>query len=378
MIKKIDDFTKLKIKLITFLIFLVFIIVSILSYSIYLSYREQRITEIKNRLKEQIPEITGLLDIYGLQIKSLFLTNIPEGTFICVHSREKKLCVYNKDGMVTFYKKNQPEGYILISTQYKDYKIDLGVEENTIENELKKLKLSIILSDIMVIILFGFLGYLVFGRLLKPIKESEDKLKQILQIVSHDIRTPISVINTNLYLIKKKGECKSKNLDNIEKNVEYIKTLIKNLNYISAKKQTVKEEVDINTLVKELLEKFETSIKLKNITIDLTENSNLKVFANKDDMKVVLSNLIDNAIKYNYQNGEIHIEINENCFIIKNTGNPIKDKKKIFDIYYREDESGTTEGMGIGLAIVKKLCQAYNLRLNVETTNEFNTFSICK
>ncbi|MEJ5173315.1 MAG: HAMP domain-containing sensor histidine kinase [Hydrogenothermaceae bacterium] len=378
MIKKIDDFTKLKLKLIAFLIFLVFIIISILSYSIYLSYREQRITEIENRLKEQIPEITGLLDIYGLQIKSLFLTNIPEGTFICVHSQEKKLCVYDKDGIVSFYKKSQPEGYILISTQYKDYKIDLGVGENTIENELKKLKLSIILSDIMVIILSGFLGYLVFGRLLKPIKESEDKLKQIIQIVSHDIRTPISVINTNLYLIKKKGECKSKNLDNIEKNVEYIKTLIKNLNYISAKKPTIKEEVDINTLVKELLEKFETSIKLKNITIDLTENSNLKVFANKDDMKVVLSNLIDNAIKYNYQNGEVHIEINENCFIIKNTGNPIKDKKKIFDIYYREDESGTTEGMGIGLAIVKKLCQAYNLRLNVETNNEFNTFSICK
>ncbi|MEZ0323458.1 MAG: HAMP domain-containing sensor histidine kinase [Hydrogenothermaceae bacterium] len=377
MIKKISEFTVLKLKLITFLIFLVFIIISILSYSIYLSYREQRMTEIEDRLKEQISEIKNLIDRYGLQ-KPIFLLNIPKGTFICIHSKEEKICVYNRDGLVSFYKNESLEGYLLVSDEYKNYKIEMGVDRNSIENELKKLKLSIILSDIIVIILSGILGYLVFERLLKPIKDSEDKLKQILQIISHDIRTPISIINTNLYLIKKKGDCKSKNLDNIEKNVEYIKTLINNLNYISVKKSTTREEVDINTLVKELLEKFEININMKNITVKLAENSNLKVFANKDDMKVVLSNLIDNAIKYNYQNGEIVIEIDDNCFTIKNTGNLIKNKNKIFDIYYREDKSGTTEGIGIGLTIVKKLCQSYNLKLKVETTEKFNIFSICK
>ncbi|MGV4403379.1 ATP-binding protein, partial [Pandoraea pneumonica] len=71
------------------------------------------------------------------------------------------------------------------------------------------------------------------------------------------------------------------------------------------------------------------------------------------DISMIIENIINNAIKYNKENGFINIKILKNKLIVENPSEPIKDIDKIFDLFYREDE--TKDGLGLGLYIVKYL-----------------------
>lgn len=379
MIEKFDDFKKLKLKLIIFIIFLVFVIISILSYSIYLSYEDQRISEIQENQKSLYLDIVNTLENKGIDIEHLL--NVKENFLICVSDQKNTICSFNREGDINIYRNTSffdMEKFILYKDRYKDYSITIGIYKTGLENELKKLKISIVVSDLLVIFLSGFLAFLVFDRLLKPIKDSKDRLSNILQIVAHDIRTPISIINTNIYIIKKRGDCKSKNFETIEKNVEYIKNLIRNIDYMTIESKVSTEEVDINNLIKDILAKFEGPIKNKKLNLSIEERGNLILSGDRNSFEVLFSNLIDNAIKYNHMNGVLDILIEDRGISIKNSGKPIKDKNRVFEKYYREDSSGNIEGMGLGLSIVKNICKLYGLKIDLYTENDLNIFKVYK
>lgn len=381
MISKLNELDRLKLQLVIFMTFLIFIVVSILSYSIYLSYQNQRISEIGEIQRNIYLDIIQILDREGFSIKNLIGYNLPENTLICVSKTSQiKICIQNRDGTVTVIKNNTKldDELIVYSNKYKDTEVFIGSSKSDLEKELKKLRISIILSDILVLALSAFLSFSVFGRLLSPIKTRIDKLNQTLKIVSHDIRTPISVIDTNLYLIKSKEECKSTKIINIEKNVNYIKNLIKNIEYLTEKSPSKTEKVDVGRLLTEVIDKYSTLINQKNIKVEFKENGTFIVDGNYTDLEVLFSNLIDNAIKYNHEGGKVMVEVGDRTVYIKNTGQVIKDRKKIFEKYYREDTSGTIQGIGLGLSIVKNLCKIYNLKVDVETTDSLNVFAVSK
>ncbi|MDQ7055986.1 MAG: sensor histidine kinase, partial [Persephonella sp.] len=100
--------------------------------------------------------------------------------------------------------------------------------------------------------------------------------------------------------------------------------------------------------------------------------------ATETDMEKLFFNLIENAIKYNYKNGEIIITIKKKSVSIKNTGKPIDRKNidKIFERFYREDRSRTSEGYGLGLAIVKEIADHYRLKIKVRSEGVHNEFVI--
>lgn len=379
-INKVGELEKLKLQIVGFIIFLIFIIISILSYSIYLSYENQRISEIQETHKNTYLDLIRLIDSNDFKIENILNYKVANNTIICLYSKDRSLCVGNKDG-VSFIMRHpfkKDENIISYQDRYKEYDIFVGSYKSDVEKELKRLRISIIFSDILVLLLSGFLGYSVFGRFLTPVKKRIDKLNQTLQIISHDLRTPISIIDTNIYLLKAKGECKSNRLLNIERNINYIKSLIKNIDYLTEKIPSTKEEININQLIKEILEKYSSLISEKKLNITLIEDENFIVKGDYTDLEVLFTNIIDNGIKYNKEGGSLIIHIAKNKISVKNTGPIIKDKKKIFEKYYREENSGTVKGMGLGLSIVKNLSKTYNLKIDVNTENDYNEFIISK
>lgn len=363
------------------MMFLVFIIISILSYSIYLSYQNQRISEITETQKSIYLDIIQQLDTDNINLEKITDYNLPDNTLICISKIDNPTLCRESGKKQTFKTKNdlnKMEGFIVYSNRYKDMHIYIATSKSDIEKELKKLKISIILSDLLVLFLSGFLSYSVFGRLLSPIQLRINKLNQTLQIISHDLRTPISVIDTNLYLIKSKRECNSPKLDSIEKNIRYIKNLIKNIDYLTEKLPSKIEKLEINQLIKDILTKYSTYIQEKNIKLDISEKGSFTIDGNYTDMEVLFTNLIDNAVKYNHPGGKVLIEIEPDKVYIKNTGPKIKDRKKIFERYYREELSGTIQGMGLGLSIVKNLCKTYGLKVEVDYHEGMNVFKVSK
>ena len=115
------------------------------------------------------------------------------------------------------------------------------------------------------------------------------------------------------------------------------------------------------------------TLKLEDKHINLTTSLNdLNVKIHQKDLIHLISNLIDNAIKYNIEKGNIDININKdaNSFIIKDTGIGISkdNQERVFERFYQVDKNRSSEqGTGLGLSIVKHICLKYNIKLRLDS-----------
>ena len=116
----------------------------------------------------------------------------------------------------------------------------------------------------------------------------------------------------------------------------------------------------INHLFKNRIDFFQPSFPNLRMRLD-SDNSSL--FTNKDMLVRILDNLISNACKYNKENGQVDIILRNYILTIKDTGLGIQNPQKIFNRHYIENDSG----IGIGLHIVKKLCDELNIKIRVES-----------
>ena len=159
----------------------------------------------------------------------------------------------------------------------------------------------------------------------------------------------------------KKVLCKNFNISQImfitDKNIENMK----NIRF---------ETVVIDSLINEALDSFQSILKLKNITIYKNIN-NVKLKMHKKQALELVTNLIDNAIKYNKENGVIHIELTKEYFSVSDSGIGIPDdeQNRIFERFYRVDKakSKTMGGTGLGLAIVKHVCENHGFDIQLES-----------
>ncbi|EEP61206.1 putative histidine kinase [Sulfurihydrogenibium yellowstonense SS-5] len=387
----LDEFQTVRIKITILLTFIISLIAVILSYSIYLSYENQKLVEIEDDIKLKLIQVIDAID---KDISQIFKLSMEENTFICLYNLTdyQKLCInnlnnfhiekksINPENIKIFEGRNQSGSLILYGYKYKsqkEYFIVIGKDESYLKNDLEKLKKSIFYSIALVIMLSGFLAYSVSGRLLEPIKKNKENLENVLNIISHDLRTPITIIKTNFYLMKaKKFHNIENNINQIEKNLDYIQNILANVEALKSVDKKEIEEININHLVKDVLAKFENKIQEKNLRIVFSEKDQINIIANYVDMEVCFSNLIENAIKYNEKNGIIEVEFDKSKIKIKNTGKSINKPEKIFEKFYREDSAGTTEGLGLGLSIVKKICEKYGFKISYSFRDNMNNFII--
>jgi two-component system OmpR family sensor kinase len=136
------------------------------------------------------------------------------------------------------------------------------------------------------------------------------------------------------------------------------------------------DKIDLSKVIKEEIINFEPMIARKRLKINL----NIEEFfyeINKDDFIRLFNNLFSNAIKYNKTDGNINIILQNRELIIKDSGIGIsKDKiKDIFNRYYRAtNQSG---GFGLGLNIVNMICKTYNIKIDVQSSENIgSTFTL--
>lgn len=108
----------------------------------------------------------------------------------------------------------------------------------------------------------------------------------------------------------------------------------------------------------------------KNISLTI-KGQNLEVLGNRGHLKILLGNLIGNAIKYNKENGKIFVSLGTNTLSIEDTGIgiPKKEQKKIWSRFYRvKEHRNLEEGFGLGLAMVQKICEMYHYTYHLESS----------
>ncbi len=133
--------------------------------------------------------------------------------------------------------------------------------------------------------------------------------------------------------------------------------------------------INVNDIIFNSLEQQADFIKLKNITIHYDSEPDLLVKMNPVLADVLISNLIRNAIRHNFENGDINISINENTLIISNSGELITINQKEMFLRFKKNDS-SKDSLGLGLSIVKSILDLYNFTISYSYINSMHTFSI--
>ena len=211
------------------------------------------------------------------------------------------------------------------------------------------------------------------GQLAQALDDYSDRLinivgrdKEFNADVSHELRTPLAVISSTTELIMSQPEINEKTklrLNRIERAVKQSAELTETLLLLAReenKTDKTLERSQVGKIIKEIVDGFEATIKLKKLKVDVVEQDWLQVKSPSAVVSVALSNLIGNAIKYTPK-GTIKIILKEDRVLVVDEGTGVSDKElpKLFNRHFRGNDV-TAKGSGLGLAIVKRLCELYN------------------
>ena len=220
------------------------------------------------------------------------------------------------------------------------------------------------------------------------LKDMEAYRREFLGEVSHELKTPIFAIQGFIHTLidgaMDDPRVRKKFLKKAMKNSDRLSNLVEDLLVItqaeSGEMEVRVRKFQIIDLIREVLDSFEYKFtkKNRNITYSLNENSlgNSYVLADEERIQQVLTNLIDNAIKYGSREGIVKISLNsdeEKIYVsVEDDGPGIEEEhlEKIFRRFYRVDKSRSREkgGTGLGLAICKHLMSAHGEKITVEST----------
>ncbi|MCK4532826.1 HAMP domain-containing histidine kinase [bacterium] len=223
-----------------------------------------------------------------------------------------------------------------------------------------------------------------FNQMTQKLKELDRMKQDFTSSVTHDLKSPLNIIRNCInYVLKKKKENRDKTeiellltaQNNVDRLSKYITTLLDVAKIESAKSELFKEQFNILTLIKEVIEFFSFSAKEKNVIMRI-QNVKEEFFVNADLQKIrqLIMNLVSNALKYT-EKGEICIEVSKQITGIQvsvsdtGCGIPQKYLTKIFDKFYRvqRENINRIDGTGLGLSICNSIIEAHKGKIWVKS-----------
>ncbi len=341
--------------------------------------------------------------------------NLPKDQDFLVKDNGETLTLYYR------YKFSQPQ------------KGEIIIAKSKIDDEIENLTDTLLFLDPMLLLLLLIVAYKATEKMLKPIKliaqtaknisvsnfpsplpkpkysgeieelssafnamvsrlqEEIAHIERFNSDIAHELKTPLTVINGEIDLALRGDKDKSSlihSLKILQKQTKQLEKLVQNLLMLNRYKQSDLQKkfspTQLEEIVLEILEEKQSTIKSKNLKLLVNRLEPSTINANQALIKVLFSNLIDNAIKYTPVNKKIEIELfkDKNIhFIIKDEGIGIEESKlnKITKRFFRADEarSKKIEGFGLGLSIAQEIVDLHNAKLKFSSKiNEGTTAEV--
>ncbi|MDD3647898.1 MAG: HAMP domain-containing sensor histidine kinase [Candidatus Dojkabacteria bacterium] len=221
-----------------------------------------------------------------------------------------------------------------------------------------------------------------FDDMLDRIDHAYSLQKQFIQDASHELKTPLSIIQTNLDVLEANSHKTVHDyhavFETVERSTQRLTKLTRDLLFLTREKVVLeKKKINLNELIKTVVKDIEPKIRMEKLKIDLIINlkEHLKILGDKSWLEKLFFNIIDNSIKYNKRGGWIKIELGKdsnNAFVsIIDNGQGIEKSEldRIFERFYRTDRSRSREkgGSGLGLAICKKIVENHNGNIKIKS-----------
>lgn len=275
----------------------------------------------------------------------------------------------------------------LFSKVYAIY--DYSLEHNSI------VTLALILLGIYVasLGLIAGLGYLLSGNAVKPVKEAFVKQKELVANASHELKTPLTIISTNLAVVMSNENMtvneNKKWLDNIALYVNRMDKLVIDmleLTKLELTKPLSNEQIDLSEMISSYMLSLDAVAYEKKITLNANVKENVNITSDKKSIERLLLILFDNAIKYCNEGGNIWVDLNNNnkkvTISVKNSGKGIEKENvdKVFNRFYRVDNARTSDNghsFGLGLSIAKALTDNINGTISCQSeVDQYTMFTV--
>ena len=242
--------------------------------------------------------------------------------------------------------------------------------------------------------LFFLLSFWLARWALSPVEKAWDQQNRFVADASHELKTPITVILANLDILRTHKEetvqSQMRWIRNTREEAERMRELIEDLLFLakndaSALKEQM-SEIDLSDLSEDRALNFEAVAFEKGVSLESSISPGLKVAGNEGQLKQLLTILLDNAVKYAGQEGNVKISLspcqekngkNAARIVVNNTGEPIppEDLEHIFERFYRADKSRARKegGYGLGLSIADSIVRRHRGRISCESTKKDGT-----
>ena len=214
---------------------------------------------------------------------------------------------------------------------------------------------------------------MTFNQMLDRIQILVTEIKEMSDNIAHDLKSPITrirgIAEVTLTNEKSMGEYESMAASTIEecdRLLDMINTMLMISKTESGVDKLSREEIDLAGLVREACELFEPTAEDKGVTLSYDVPNKSHLIGDNRMIQRMLSNLLDNAIKYTPSGGTVSVSVSENderdvVITVKDTGIGISpsDLPRIFERFYRCDQSRSKPGIGLGLSLARAIARAH-------------------
>ncbi len=203
-------------------------------------------------------------------------------------------------------------------------------------------------------------------------------LKDFTDHASHEMQTPLAIINSKLDMLIQEPELSEKSMNQIQgiyNAVDKLTRLSQSLLLLSRienNQYTDTQLVSINSLLEEKNVEWQEWMPARNLRIAMQLDT-LNIKMNRELADILVGNLFRNAVRHSESGNTLFIQTGNNRLTVSNTGKIPLDKSKIFDRFYKSDRS---DGSGLGLAIVHQICEQYRFTLSYQFVKGQHQFAI--
>ncbi|MDE6953536.1 MAG: HAMP domain-containing histidine kinase [Erysipelotrichales bacterium] len=209
----------------------------------------------------------------------------------------------------------------------------------------------------------------------EKVKQLENLRQEFVSNFTHEIKTPLGVINGFSELVELEQDEQKRNeyIQIIQNETKKINELVlAMLEYSKLESRNIvlkQEEVDLLEIVDETLDSFMYLIQKKKIKLNLNLDSVI-IQGDRFRLEMVIDNLLSNALRYTQEGKTIHVTLNNERFSVENEGShiPEEDLAKVWLTFHKVDRARNEEGTGLGLAICKAVLDLHRLKYGVENT----------
>jgi len=271
----------------------------------------------------------------------------------------------DKNILNKLYDYNGTYAYFIIP-ESKKYYMKISYEKHKLKNDIENIIhaywIKFILATILLFAVALFFTFYSLNPIRKALRLNDEFIKDIL----HDFNTPLTSMILNIKMFKdEKGD--DPYVTRLSQSIDHMLLLQNNLKTFLHNSPSQSQSFNVAVLAEERLKNIQNIYPKLDYTFD--KHNDLVKSTNYELLMRILDNLLSNAAKYNIVHGKVNVSIRDETLIIEDTGIGIKDTKKVFQRYYKEQD----RGLGLGLHIVEKLCNELNIVLSIESEVDHGT-----